>query len=155
MVRHRLCGDAAAQSLREAAAPVGHNAHQGDSTRYEEPTGDDHGRRRPGGWMGRPVMSRAPQPPTRSIIVVAACATLLLAVERPPAAAASADLCRKFHQECTEARAAGYRDVGICHVERLECPADPDAGVAKRPHEARDDDPNDLERSIGERSIGP
>jgi len=99
-------------------------------------------------------MSRAPQPPTRSIIVVAACATLLLAVERPPAAAASADLCRKFHQECTEARAAGYRDVGICHVERLECPADPDAGVAKRPHEARDDDPNDLERSIGERSIG-
>ncbi len=100
-------------------------------------------------------MSRAPQPPTRSIIVVAACATLLLAVERPPAAAASADLCRKFHQECTEARAAGYRDVGICHVERLECPADPDAGVAKRPHEARDDDPNDLERSIGERSIGP
>jgi hypothetical protein len=109
----------------------------------------------PAAGMGRPVISRAPQPPTRSIIVVAACATLLLAVERPPAAAASADLCRKFHQECTEARAAGYRDVGICHVERLECPADPDAGVAKRPHEARDDDPNDLERSIGERSIGP
>ena len=100
-------------------------------------------------------MSRAPQPPTRSIIVVAACATLLLAVERPPAAAASADLCRKFHQECTEARAAGYRDVGICHVERLECPADRNADVPKRSHEARDDDGDDAERSTGKRAIGP
>jgi len=29
--------------------------------------------------------------------------------------------CRTFHRECAEARAAGYGDVGICNVERLEC----------------------------------
>jgi hypothetical protein len=37
------------------------------------------------------------------------------------AAAASEAECRAFHQECEEARAAGWDDVGICNVERLEC----------------------------------
>jgi hypothetical protein len=48
-------------------------------------------------------------------------------------AAASAEDCRTFHDECTEARNAGYRDAGICNV----------------------DDRHDPERAVGERSIGP
>jgi hypothetical protein len=55
----------------------------------------------------------------------------------------------RLDQKGTEARAAGYSDAGICHVERLECPGDHGADVSKRSHEARDDDRNDPERSIG------
>jgi len=90
----------------------------------------------------------------RWLAAVAACAAVVMGA-RCPAAAASPEDCRQFHQECTEARAAGYRDVGICHVERLECPTDDDAPVPKPSHEARDDDRDDPERSFGERSIGP
>jgi len=126
-------------------------------------TGDDHGCRligRPrrvlaGGCRGAPVMIRTPRHPRRRLLAVGACAAVLLMSERRPPAAASAEDCREFHQECTEARAAGYSDVGICHVERLECSADRDADVPKRSHEARGDDGDDPERSIGERSIGP
>jgi len=89
------------------------------------------------------------------LLAVSACAAVLLIGEIRPAAAASAEDCREFHQESTEARAAGYSDVGICHVERLECPADRSADVRKRPHEARDGDGDDPERSTGERAIGP
>ena len=57
----------------------------------------------------------------RSLLTVGLCAAVLLGGESRPAEAASPEDCRRFHQECTEARAAGYRDVGICNVERLEC----------------------------------
>jgi len=100
-------------------------------------------------------MIRTARRPRRRLLAVCASAAALLLGARGTAAAAAAEDCRKFHQECTEARAAGYSDVGICHVERLECPADRDADVPKRSHEARGDDGDDPERSIGERSIGP
>src|SRR5207249_10538656 len=64
--------------------------------------------------------------------------------------AASAQDCRAFHQECMEARAEGYRDVGICNVERLECSADR-VRVPEQSRERRDDDRNDAERAVGER----
>jgi len=91
----------------------------------------------------------------RWLVAVGACAALFLMGESRSAAAASAQDCRAFHQECTEARAAGYREVGICNVERLECPADRDASVPKRSREGRDDDGHDPERAVRERSIGP
>ena len=94
-----------------------------------------------------------PLHPKRWLLAVGACAAFLMGESHP--AAASAEDCRTFHQECTEARAAGYRDVGICNVERLECPVDRDVGFPKRSHEARDDDGHDPERAVGERSIGP
>jgi len=107
------------------------------------------------GRRGAPVMIWEPRHPRRWLLAVGACAAVFLMGKSHPAAAASAEDCRAFHQECTEARAAGYRDVGICNVERLECPAGPDAGVPKRSHEARDDDGHDPESAVGERSIGP
>jgi hypothetical protein len=105
--------------------------------------------------MRAPLMMRTPRHPSGRLLAVCAGAAVLLVGARGPAAAATAEDCRKFHQECTEARAAGYRDVGICNVERLECPADRDAGVPKRPHTARDDEGDDPESSMGERSVGP
>jgi hypothetical protein len=60
--------------------------------------------------------------PPLFVNVIAAAGALIVA--GTSAHAASPELCAQFHSECTEARAAGYRDVGICHVERLECPAD-------------------------------
>jgi hypothetical protein len=84
----------------------------------------------------------------RRLLAIGACAALLLMGERRPAAASAED-CREFHQECTEARAAGYSDAGICHVERLECADDGDADVNKRSHETRGDDGDDPERSSG------
>ena len=96
-----------------------------------------------------------PRHPRRWLLAVGACAAVLLMGEIHPTAAASAEDCRAFHKECTEARAAGYRDVGICNVERLECAADGDASVPKRSHEGRDDDGHDPERAVGERFIGP
>jgi len=68
---------------------------------------------------------------------------------------ANEEICRQFHQECSEARAQGARDAGICNVERLECTTDPtdqpEAGVGKRPQgmDARPDARDDQERSIG------
>jgi len=91
----------------------------------------------------------------RSLLAVGACAGVLLIGASRPAGAASADDCRAFHQECTEAKAAGYHDPGICNVERLECRADRDVSVPRQPDEARQDDRPDPERSFGERSIGP
>jgi len=101
------------------------------------------------------AMIRTPRRPRRRLLAVGACAAVLLMGESRPAAAASAEDCREFHQECTEAKAAGYSDVGICHVERLECRADRNEDVRKRSHETRDDDGDDPERSTGERAIGP
>jgi hypothetical protein len=95
-----------------------------------------------------------PRHARRWLLEVGACAAVFLMGERL-AAAASAQDCHAFHQECTEARAAGYRDVGICKVERLECPTDRDAIVPKRSREGRDDDGYDPERAVRERSIGP
>ena len=109
----------------------------------------------PSGAARTRVMTRAPRHPRRWLLAVGACAAAFLMGERRPVAAASPEDCRLFHQECTEARAAGYRDVGICNVERLECPPDRDAGVRKQSHKTRDDDGHDPERAIGERSIGP
>ena len=94
-------------------------------------------------------MIRTSRLPRRRLLAVGACTAVLVVGARRPVAAASAEDCREFHRECTEARAAGYHDVGICNVERLECPADRDAGVPKRSHEAPDDNRDDPERSIG------
>ena len=63
--------------------------------------------------------------------------------------------CPQFHAECVEAKEQGYRDVGICNVERLECRADDDARAPKRSHESQHDETQDPEESHGERSIGP
>jgi hypothetical protein len=41
------------------------------------------------------------------------------------AAGTSEGDCRAFHQECLDAKAVGYRDAGICNIERLECPFAP------------------------------
>jgi hypothetical protein len=84
-----------------------------------------------------------------------AAAALFTICARSPATAASSELCLQFDRECTEARAVGYRDVGICHVERLECPIDDDARVQKPSHEVRDDDQRDPDASFRERSVGP
>jgi hypothetical protein len=71
------------------------------------------------------------------------------------AIAASDEECRKFHTECEEARAAGFRDVGICNVERLECQRagaeNTEAGAGKTPRspETLPDSRSDPERSIG------
>ena len=51
-------------------------------------------------------------------------APVLVMGARSPATAPSTELCAQFDRECSEARAAGYRNVGICNVERLECPTD-------------------------------
>jgi len=80
-----------------------------------------------------------------------------LVVLAPSAAAAASDEdCRKFHQECEDARAAGFHDVGICNVERLECGerASPDAesGVGKT---TRPPPTTPAGRSDPERSVGP
>jgi hypothetical protein len=68
-------------------------------------------------------------------------------------AAASDEDCRKFHRECSEAKAQGYGDVGICNVERLECPPrdDAESGVGQMPRgvEPRPDDQHDRERGVG------
>ena len=83
----------------------------------------------------------------------ATCAAVLAIGEISLAEAANEEDCRKFHQECSDARAQGYRDVGICNVERLECksgPANaPDAGVGRRPRGAPGP------RQDPESSIGP
>src|SRR6266571_1101581 len=84
-----------------------------------------------------------------------ACAAVLAAGETSLAEAANEQDCRKFHQECSDARAQGYHAAGICNVERLECttdPADePEAGVGRRPRGmgARPDARDDPERSVG------
>jgi len=91
---------------------------------------------------------------SRWLVVIAGAAVFVMSA-RAPATAASPELCRQFHRECTEARAAGYRDVGICHVERLECPTDEDARVPNASYETRGEDRQDPEASWGERSIGP
>src|SRR5947208_15398321 len=50
---------------------------------------------------------------------------------------ANEEICRQLHQECSEARAQGARDAGICNVERLECTTDPtdqpETAAGKRP----------------------
>jgi len=97
----------------------------------------------------------APAAIERCLVAVAACAAALLMDTRSPASAASPKDCRSFHEECAEARAAGYRDVGICNVERLECPTDHDARVPKPSYGLRDNDQDDHERSFGGRPIGP
>jgi len=85
----------------------------------------------------------------------AACAALLAAGQATLARAANEADCRNFHQECVDARAIGYRDAGICSVERLECATDPtdapEAGIGKRPQAAgaRPEGRDDRERSIG------
>jgi hypothetical protein len=82
-------------------------------------------------------------------------AAVLAAGETSLAAGSSEEDCRQFHQQCSEARAQGYRDAGICNVERLECTTDPtdrpDAGVGRRPRamDAGPDARPDPEPSIG------
>ena len=90
------------------------------------------------------------------ILGAVACATVLAVGVTSFAEAANEEDCRAFHQECSEARAQGYRAAGICNVERLECTTDPtdepEAGVGKRPR-GMDEGPD--ARGDRERSIGP
>jgi len=85
-------------------------------------------------------------------------AVLLAAAAPSVVMAASEEECRTFHQECEEATAAGFRDVGICNVERLECrtagQSSPTEGAKpmpppEEPEEAAPDGRPDPERSIG------
>ena len=84
----------------------------------------------------------------------AACAVVLAIGEISLAEAANEEDCRKFHQECSDARTQGYRD-GICNVERLECTSnrtdEPEAGVRRRlgGMDARPDARDNPERSVG------
>ena len=82
------------------------------------------------------------------IFCVGVCAAVFVIGRSHRAAAGSAEDCRAFHQECTDARAAGYRDAGICHVERLECPAERDTSVPQRSHKVPDDDGDVRERAV-------
>jgi hypothetical protein len=107
------------------------------------------------GWLGGPVMIWEAHDVRRWLLAIGACAAVFLVGETRLAAAGSAEDCRTFHQECTEARAAGYRDIGICNVEQLECSVDRDVSVPKRSHEGPDGDRHDPERAVGERSVGP
>jgi len=85
-----------------------------------------------------------------------ACAAALVLGYGSRAAAGSADDCRAFHRECTDAKAAGFGYAGICHVEQLECRADGDVRVpAPASREVPRDERRDPERADGERSIGP
>jgi len=85
-----------------------------------------------------------------------ACAAVLAAGEASLADGANEEDCRKFRQDCSDARAQGARDAGICNVERLECTTDPtdepEAGVGRPPRGlgARPDARYDPERSIGQ-----
>ena len=72
-------------------------------------------------------------------VVIAAAAVLGMGM-CSPATAASPEFCPEFHRECTEAQAVGYQDVGICHVEQLECPPDEDAHPKPRPQTRHTDD---------------
>ena len=73
-----------------------------------------------------------------------------------PVKGASAEDCREFDRECMDAKTAGYVDVGICNVERLECPADRDVNARRQPSlEPLHDEARDAERAHGERSVGP
>jgi hypothetical protein len=84
---------------------------------------------------------------TAQWLIVAA--PVLVMGARSPARAASTELCAQFDRECTEARAAGYRNAGICKVERLECPTDADARVPQASHKTRDEDQRDPKASAG------
>jgi len=52
--------------------------------------------------------------PRWPLLGAVACSTVLAAGSRPPAAGANVVDCGKFHVACTEARAQGHRDAGIC-----------------------------------------
>jgi hypothetical protein len=71
-------------------------------------------------------------PPFTVLILSRLC--VLSALLAPSVATAASDEdCRQFRQECEEAKSAGYRDVGICNVERRECgerPPEAEHGVA-------------------------
>jgi len=87
--------------------------------------------------------------PRWPLLGAVACSTVLAAGSRPPAAGANGEDCGKFHVACTEARAQGHRDAGICNVERLACGATPGneprggrrARGAAHPRWPRPDDP--------------
>jgi len=99
------------------------------------------------------VDSRAVSP----FFMKAIAAATVLVVACSSARAGSPQLCGQFRRECTEARAAGYEDVGICHVEQLECRADADGDTrgVKASHGPRDDGRADPELSYGEHDVGP
>ena len=96
----------------------------------------------------RSVIPR-PLHPRRRLLAACGCAAGLLLSSSRLAAAASAEDCRMFERECTEAKAAGYSEVGICNVERLECPPE---GETRAPRRSQDpgDDGDDRERSNGD-----
>jgi hypothetical protein len=91
----------------------------------------------------------------RWVLIAGACAALFVGSPQKRAAAGSVDDCRAFHRECTDATDAGYSDPGICHVEMLECPGDPEPVPPRASPKARIDGSDDSERSFGECRIGP
>src|SRR5581483_2012554 len=93
--------------------------------------------------------------PRRRSRGVGLCAGLLLVAAPHPASTASSEDCRAFHAQCADARAAGYDDVGICNVERLECSLGDEASPRKPPPAARRKEARDPECTPGERSVGP
>ena len=87
---------------------------------------------------------------------VVACAAILAAGESSFAKGANEEICRQFHQECSEARAQGARDAGICNVERLECTTDPRIGPRPASESGRGAWMHaPMLETIGKRSIGP
>jgi hypothetical protein len=87
----------------------------------------------------------------------AALLVLLTLLAPSVAAGASEEDCRTFHEECEGARAAGYGDVGICNVERLECGDERSRDAAHGVGKTMPPPPATLPggRSDPERSVGP
>jgi len=103
----------------------------------------------------RPIHETTADAGTSRWLVVIAAAALLGMGTRSPATATSPEFCPEFHRECTEAQAVGYQDVGICHVEQLECPPDEDAHHPKPKNQTHEENDRDPDASVGERTIGP
>jgi hypothetical protein len=84
-------------------------------------TGDEDGCRHRGrepGVLARStvmaaVMLLASRHLKQSLLTVGLCAAVLLGGESRPAEAASPEDCRRFHRECTEAKAAGYAATSV------------------------------------------
>ena len=89
------------------------------------------------------------QIPRWPLLGAVACCMVLTAGSQPLAAGGNVEDCAKFHVACTQARAQGHRDAGICNVERLACGATPgnEPGGERRargeahPRWSRPDDP--------------
>ena len=100
-------------------------------------------------WSAMSLSDPRARIPTWPLLGAVACSMVLAAGSRPLAAGANVEDCGKFHVACTQARAQGHRDAGICNVDRLACGATPGnelaggsrARGAAHPRWPRPDDP--------------